>query len=205
MFAADSVDINPAVLGWIGVLGVIRTKMPGGDDDNLAIVRRLGGGRSTPGTHHCCPGQDIQLPALPFPFSCPLISPLLCLPGTAPSIPLIHVGVCSGHKPAHSCTATSQAGSGLRKPWISGPSAPGFPTSGSGQCWRAGAGTPPGAAPSPSSAAWSTTHSSGLGTRQEGAGLSPSQQPWHGAEHPKGRQGMFWGCSGWRREAGMVP
>lgn len=50
--------------------------MPGGDDDNL--VRRLGGG-STPDTHHCCPGQDLQLPVLPFPFPCSLISPLLCL------------------------------------------------------------------------------------------------------------------------------
>lgn len=170
--AADGfAAIDPAALGWVGRLGVTKTKMPGGDDDALVIVRRLGGG-STPGTHHCCPGQDLQLLALPFPLSCPPISSLLSLrhQPRPSSLHLSHPTWGSGHQPARSCTATSQAGSGLQKPWTCGPSAPEFLTSGSGQCWQAGAGTPPGAAPSPSSAAWSTTHSSGLGTRQEGGG-----------------------------------
>lgn len=135
------------------------------NDDNLMEVMMIWWG-STPGPRHCCPGQDLQLPALPFPFSCPPALPL------APALAQLPPSLSSllGHEPAHSCTATSQAGSGLRKPWTCGPSAPGFPISGSGRCWQAGAGTPPGAAPSPSSAAWSTTHSSGLGTRQEGWG-----------------------------------
>lgn len=78
VFAAGSVAIDPAVLGWIGMFGVTKTKMPAGRGDNLVTVKRLGG-VSTPGAHHCCPGQDLQLPALPFPFFCPPFSSLLSL------------------------------------------------------------------------------------------------------------------------------
>lgn len=135
----------------------------------------------SPGSHYSCPVQDLQLPAPSFPFSClSFFSPLSLwhqpwLRSLHPSntltpvhhlhSPLCQWGVWSSYEPAHFCTATSRAGSGLRTPWTSGPSAPGFLTSGSERCWRAGAESPPGAGPSPSSAAWSTTHSSGLGTK----------------------------------------
>lgn len=148
------------------------------------------------------------LPPVLFLSALPLAQALAKLPHRSHPFhhwhsPLCQRGVWSSHKPARSCTATSRAGSGLRTPWTSDPSAPGCLTSGSEQCWWAGAGNPPGVGPSPSSAVWSTTHSSGLGIRHEGPGLSPSQQAWHGAEHPAGMAGERSPRSSWLDILGM--
>lgn len=64
------------------------------NDDNLMEVMMIWWG-STPGPRHCCPGQDLQLPALPFPFSCP---PLLS-PWHQPWLSSLH--------PSHPCWATN--------------------------------------------------------------------------------------------------
>lgn len=164
------------------------------NDDNLVEVMMIWWG-STPGPHHCCPGQDLQLPALPFPFSCP---PLLS-PWHQPWLSSLHPShPCWGLLQPRTCSLLYSHISGRLRAaktldlWPFSSRVPDF--------WQwavlAGRGRDPTRRCSITFFC-SVEHHSFLwaGDQAGGTGLSPSQLPWHGAEHPeagRGCSGMLW-------------